>query len=312
MECKNGWVIMDGLSFEIKEAVIRTCGKIFWLKDPFRSFLLSAGVPVNLYTSYAQEPKYTIIRRILDELETLGDDGFLIQRRILTELCKFRNIPDATVQDRDAALRELQSLKELASSQKLITQEEKSIAYQREREADRKKGAMEARQQKIERLGANFASMVSGKDDPQKRGYELEDLLAELFEVNDIDFRCPYRTPTEQIDGSFEYKGFNYLLEARWRVSPPSEADLGAFKIKVDKKLESTRGIFVSIIPFRPEVVSEFTRGISSNIILFDGYDLALIFEGRISLAEALDLKVKKAAQEGIIYFSLREHFSTG
>ena len=302
---------MNGLPFEIKQAIVQTCGKIFWLKDPFRSFLLSAGVPVNLYTKYAQEPKYTITRHILDELETLGDDGFLIQRRIMTELCKLRNIPDPTVQDRDAALKELRYLKELASGQKLIIEEEKNIAYQREREVARKEGAIEARQQKIEGLRANFASMVSGKDDPQKRGYELEGLLAELFVVNDIDFRRSYRTPTEQIDGSFEYKGFNYLLEARWRESPPSEADLGAFKIKVDKKLESTRGIFVSIIPFRPEVVAEFTRGVSSNIILFDGSDLALIFEGRISLVEALDLKVKKAAQEGIIYFSLREHFST-
>lgn len=303
---------MDGLPFEVKEAIIRTCGKVFWFKDPFRSFLLSAGVPTKLYTYYAREPKCTIIRRILDELETLGDDGFLIQRRILTELCKLRGIPDATVQDRNAALEELRSLKELASRQELITEEEKSTVYQREQEAARRKNVIEARQQKMDMLRANFASMVSGKDDPQKRGYELEDLLAELFEVDDIDFRRPYRTPTEQIDGSFEYKGFNYLLEARWRVSPPSEADLGAFKIKVDKKLESTRGIFVSIIPFRPEVVSEFTRGVSSNIILFDGSDLALIFEGRISLVEALDLKVKKAAQEGIIYFSLREHFSTG
>ncbi|OGN99850.1 MAG: hypothetical protein A2Y59_03005 [Chloroflexi bacterium RBG_13_52_14] len=303
---------MDGLPFEIKQAIIQTCGKIFWLKRPFRSFLLSAGVPVNLYTSYAQEPKYTIISHILDELETMGDDGFLIQRRILTELCKLRNIPDATVQDREAALSELQTLKELAHSQKIIVEEGKSIAYQREKEAASKRGAIEARKQKIERLAANFASMISCRDEPQKRGYELEDLLAELFEVNDIDFRRPYRTPTEQIDGSFEYKGFNYLLEARWRVNPPSEADLGAFKIKVDKKLESTRGIFISIVPFRPEVVSEFTRGVSSNIILFDGSDLALIFEGRISLVEALNLKVRKASQEGIIYFSLREHFSTG
>lgn len=33
------------LPFEIREAVVRVCGKVFWLKDPFRAFLVAAGVP---------------------------------------------------------------------------------------------------------------------------------------------------------------------------------------------------------------------------------------------------------------------------
>ncbi len=43
------------------------------------------------------------------------------------------------------------------------------------------------------------------------------------------------------------------------------------------------RGLFVSMVGFRQEVVLEFTRGASSNIILMDGQDLALILEGHIS-----------------------------
>ena len=97
----------------------------------------------------------------------------------------------------------------------------------------------------MEELRNTFLSMVtSGSDDPQGRGYGLEDLLAELFDLHEIPYRRSYRTPTEQIDGSFQWKGFDYLVEARWRVIPPTETELGGFKSKVDKKLSSTRVYF--------------------------------------------------------------------
>ena len=153
--------------------------------------------------------------------------------------------------------------------------------------------------------------MVKRRDDPQKRGYGLEDLLAELFEAHEIPYRRPYRTATEQIDGHFKFEEFDYLVEARWRSEPPSESDLASFKMKVDKKLEGTRGVFLSVVGFRPEVILEFTRGVSSNIILFDGSDISLILEGHISLIDALDLKIQKASQQGIIYFPLRDRFVT-
>lgn len=301
--------MVDRLPFEIKEAVIKVCGKAFWLKDPFRSFLLSAGVPAEIYDRFADESKYKIARHVLGELESLGEDGFLIQRRIVTELCKLRNVPDDSVMDRDAGLRALRWLKELAVTQKLLAEEERSVEDQRIQEARRKQAALIARADKLQELRSKFNSMIKSQDDPQKRGYGFEDLLAELFEVHEIPYRRSYRTDTEQIDGHFKFKGFDYLVEARWRAEPPSESDLGAFKTKVDKKIESTRGVFLSVVGFRQEVVLEFTRGVSSNIILFDGCDLSLILEGHISLIDALELKVQKAAQEGLIYFPLRERF---
>lgn len=48
------------LPFEIREAVVAVCGKCFWLKDPFRTFLLACGVPPELYDRYADESKYKI------------------------------------------------------------------------------------------------------------------------------------------------------------------------------------------------------------------------------------------------------------
>lgn len=303
--------MLSRFPFEVREAIVQVCGKAFWLKDPLRSFFTSAGVPPELFDRFADESKYKIARHILSELDAMGEEGHLVQRKIVTELCRLRNVPDASVPDRDAGLEALRWLKELALGQKLVVEEGRSAEQQRAQEARMRQAALAARAQKMDELRRTFAAMATSRDDPQERGYGLEDLLAELFELHEIPYRRPYRTPTEQIDGHFEFKGFDYLVEARWRKEPPSQADLAALKIKVDKKITSTRGVFISIVGFRQEVVVHFTEGVTSNIILIDGMDLSLILEGQISLTDALDIKIQKAAQEGIIYFPLAQRLSS-
>jgi restriction endonuclease Mrr len=293
------------LPFEIREAVVQVCGKAFWLKDPLRAVLLEAGVPPEVYDRFSDESKYKIARHVLSELDCIGERGFEIQRAIVTTLCRLRKLPDENVTNRDSARAALSSLRELAIAQKLYVEERRNESDDRVSEARRKQAAITARAAKVEELRRAFASMVTASTDPQDRGYGLEDLLAELFELHDITYRRPYRTGTEQIDGHFPYKGFDYLVEARWRKDSPSESDLGAFKTKIDKKLTSTRGLFLSVPGFRQEVVLEFTRGVSSNIVLVDGADLSTILEGRISLTDALQVKIAKAAQEGLIYYPL-------
>jgi hypothetical protein len=300
------------LPFEIREAVVAVCGKAFWLKDPFRAFFLSCGVPAEIYDRYGDESKFKIARHVLGELDALGDKGFEIQRRLVTELAKFRRVPDENVPNVDVALSALRWLKELAVNQKIVFEEEHKATGDRSQAARSKQAALAARAQKMEELRRTFYTWAAAQDDPQSRGYGLEDLLAELFELHEITYRRTYRTATEQIDGHFPFKNFDYLVEARWRIGPPSEADLGVLKVKVDKKITSTRGLFVSMPGYRPEVLVEFTRGVSSNIVLMDGQDLVLILEGQVSLTDALDLKIQKAAQEGIIFFPLSQRFSKG
>jgi hypothetical protein len=299
------------LDFEIREAVVAVCGRAFWLKDPFRAFLLACDVPSGMYDRYADESKYKIARHILSDLDTMGERGQLIQRRIVTELCKLRKVPDDNIPDKEAALEALRWLKKLAVERKLVVEEEKSAAEARTQDARRKQMALAARAQKMEQLKADFFAMSTAKtsEEVQRRGYDLEELLAQLFEVHELSYRRPYRVQNEQIDGHFTYKGFDYLVEAKWRAEPPAESDLATLKRKIDKKLTSTRGLFLSIAGFRPEVISEFTRGDTSNIVLMDGSDLVLILEGHVSLEDALELKIRKAAQEGIIFFPLAQRF---
>lgn len=300
-----------GLPYAVREAVVAVCGKSFWLKDPLKAFLATCGVPTDLFDRFYEESKFKIARHILSELDEKGEEGFMIQRRIVTELCKLRKLPDESVENKDAGLQALRWLKEVAIEQKLEVEEEQSKNEAKNQAAQRKQAGLAARAQKMQELRGLFHSMATASEDPAARGYSLEDLLADLFEAHEIQYRRPYRTPTVQIDGHFKFKGFDYLVEAKWRQAPPALSDIGGFKTKVDGMIQSTRGLFLSMIGFRQEVVLAITAGGPSKLVLMDGQDLSLILEGHVSLEDALDLKIGKAAQEGIIYFPLRERFRT-
>lgn len=293
------------LPYELKEAVVSVCGQAFWLKAPFRSFLLSCGVPPEMYDRFADESKYKIARHILEELENKGEEGLLMQRRIATELAKLRRVPDQNVLDMDAATAALRRLKKLAVDQRLIVKKERADASSRKGESERKAAERSARNIALHELHSRFCDMIKVNEDPQLRGYGLESLLKELFGVWEIDYRPPYRTPTEQIDGHFRFEGFDYLVEARWRKDQPSFADLATFKSKVEGKLASTRGFFVSMAGFRDETIVRLTTGATSSVLLMDGQDLALILEQLVSLPDALAAKIRKASQEGIVHFPL-------
>ena len=153
------------LPFEIREAVVSVCGKCFWLKDPFRAFMLSCGVPTELYDRFADESKYKIARHVLSELDGLDDEGYQIQRRIVTELAKLRRVPDDNVPDRDAALDALRWLKELAVNHKMIALKTKIDERDRVEEARRTQAALVARASKMEQLRNTYAAIASASDD---------------------------------------------------------------------------------------------------------------------------------------------------
>ena len=132
-------------------------------------------------------------------------------------------------------------VKELAVAQELVVDENRSAAEQRAQEARSRQAALAVRAEKVEQLRRDFYVLASSTEDPQKRGYGLEDLLAELFELHDITYRRPYRTQTGQIDGHFEFKGFDYLVEVQ------SEADVRALTPDLGRlRTLPVRGVIVT------------------------------------------------------------------
>lgn len=296
------------LPVDVKEAVIQVCGRCFWYKQPLFDIFDRAGIPEGLYLKYDHEPKFKIARQLLSDLEAMGEEGLLLQKRLVTELCKLRDLPDPQVPDRDAGLSALRKLKELAQEHSLNAKEERERARRRAADAEARVQKARERERRLRELYEAYGEMWQSPD-PHARGYDLEDLLKELFALYEVRYRKSYRAEGEQIDGFFTFGGFDYLVEARWRKEPPTLQDLLAFKGKVNRKIESTRGLFVSVAGFRKDTVQGLREAGPANLILMDGYDLTLILEGRVSLIDALQAKVDRAAQEGVLYFPLANLF---
>lgn len=290
---------MTPLPYEILEAMIQCFGRCFHYKDRMAAFLNNCEVPRPLIAKHRQEFKFTWARKLLTEL---GDteSGHLLQRKILTALCQLRNPPDENVPDRDASLNALRTLKELAVQHDLFAREQIEKGASTKRLAEEHSRLIEQRAAKLEALRKSFNIAVVSSN-RQSAGYSLEDILLDLFALFEMEYRKPFRTETQQIDGHFNFHGFDYLVEAKWRQDQPTEQELGAFKHKVDGKLESTRGLFVSIPGFRTEVIAQF-NGRGANLILMNGQDLIHVLEGRVDLRDALKRKIEKAAQEGIVF----------
>lgn len=293
---------MDSLPYEIRNGIIQCFGTAFHYKDTMETFLRACGVDRELAARHKDRPKFVWARLMLADLDD-RPNGCDLQRRILTELCKLRSLPDKDVPNPDAGLNALREIKRYAIEHDLFAQAEVGVSASRKAAAEERAKLLQERQELLADLKQRFLKGTVSVD-RQDAGYSLEDILQKLFPLFEIDYRKSYRTKTQQIDGHFRFEGFDYLVEAKWRTDQPTEGEIGGFKRKVDTKFESTRGVFVSINGYREEVVEQFS-GAHSKILFFTGEDLIHILEGRIDLREALRIKIEKAAQEGRVLISV-------
>ncbi|WP_287373315.1 restriction endonuclease [Prosthecochloris sp.] len=141
----------------------------------------------------------------------------------------------------------------------------------------------------------------------QRRGYEFEKFLQELFDVYDLSARASFRLIGEQIDGSFVVHNDTYLLEAKWQNSPIGVADLHTFEGKLGEKASWSRGLFVSNSGFSTDGLQAFGRG--KRTICMDGFDISEMLRQRMSFVKVIDAKVRRAAETGCPYVSVHDLF---
>lgn len=87
------------ISYEILEQMIQCFGKCFHYKDSMASFMRSSDVPKIVIDKYRDLPKFVWARKVLEEL-SVNENDLIIQRKLLTNLCKLRDLPDSGVLDR--------------------------------------------------------------------------------------------------------------------------------------------------------------------------------------------------------------------
>ncbi|SEO11454.1 restriction endonuclease [Palleronia pelagia] len=142
---------------------------------------------------------------------------------------------------------------------------------------------------------------------PQRRGYEYERFLTELFAAYGLTPRSPFKLTGEQIDGSFKLHGETYLVEAKWQAGLTGQAELLTFSGKVSGKATWTRGLFISNSGFSEDGLKAFKTGRRTNIICADGLDLHQVVHNRLSLIDVLDEKLRRAAETNQAFVPVRD-----
>ena len=296
---------MSMIPAEVQIAVERCLTSVvYWKRDLYR-VLRDCGVS-QAYVRSCQEANLTkrdTVSGLLEQLELVGQEGLGILRRLVQRMVEWTDYSSPDINATEAR-KAVATLQEVTRKYDLRTDEERR---QLEQDRTRRQAEYTARtetQRKLCVLNTEF-QLLFKETNAQKRGYQLEVLLNELFALYALNPAAPFKVTGEQIDGAFELNYDHYLLEARWRSEPACAMDVYGLRGKVDGKLDGTRGVFISIYGFTPECPDGITKGKRPNVILMDGMDLTYALEGRITLPDLLSRKVECAARVGDVYYKV-------
>lgn len=294
---------VEPVPYSVFEAAVAVAGQSLHWKASLKQILRSCGVSENGYERYRDLSKYQIMRNIWADLDRAGPSGRKVQHRIVRELANL-HAPDPKVPDAEAGTQAIAILRRLATEAQILVSPEEAARKAKRAAAADAVSQLTTRRQRIDKLRDQFLSLHR-EDDKQRRGYQFEKLLASLFRLEELEYQGSYKTETDQIDGAVTLDAFTYLLEARWRQSRAADAELGTLTHKVERRLDATRGLFISMAGFRDEAVQLYRRAKENRLVLVDGQDLAWILEGHIGFADALREKVRAATVEGDPYLRL-------
>ncbi len=145
------------------------------------------------------------------------------------------------------------------------------------------------------------------KTQKQQRGRDFERLLGAVLDAEGLSPRLDFRPDGEQIDGSFYTSTGNfYLLEAKWHAKPLPVSEIFSFKGKLDGKLQTTLGVFISASGYSDDAPDALTKGKPINVILWGREDLDALFVHGSTFTDILNRKLRAAAEKGEVYLVVR------
>ncbi|MDI5986266.1 restriction endonuclease [Halomonas sp. M4R5S39] len=290
----------------LKEALC----SIYWYKGDLRSFLSNCLTDQSVISSVSWENyKRQIVSDVVDRLCSNQEKYLGDIRRLFHEVAKMdsfvhlQNLEDGQ-KKAQRAKSAVQELRRIVESHDTATKESEDLEERRRREAERLRNNR-AVIQRLEEIKTRYMDLVTSSS-PQQRGFELEKVLYDLFDLFDLDPKASFRIQGEQIDGAFSLEGADYLFEAKWHDGFVSIGDLDAFAGKVKRKLDNTLGLFLSISGFSTDAVAAHSTG-RPVVILMTGADLMAVLEQRMDFVSLLLRKRRHAAQTGNILFQVHE-----
>jgi hypothetical protein len=154
-------------------------------------------------------------------------------------------------------------------------------------------------------LLAQFDQASVEGDDPQARGYLLQDLLNRLFVIHGISVVRSFQrnSGAEQIDGAFELDGWHYIVECRWRSKLANIRELDGLYGQIGRSGKQTMGLFLSVNGWSENLVPVMKQNPNKCIVLMEGYDLRTVLAQTIDLRRLLKAKVRALNLDAEPYF---------
>jgi len=288
---------------------------VYWYKSELRGFLqLCLSTPAILNRFNWENYKRQIASDVVDYLCANAEPHLGDLTKICYELCRITDFShlqrlEDGLQKVEKARSAVNQLRSLVEPYQDVKKEQDEIK-RRQEVAAKKLRENAAVRQKLQAINTRYLALI-GSDNAQTRGFELERVMYEVFELFDLDPKASFKNKGEQIDGAFSLDGTEYLFEAKWQKDSVNKGDLAIFTDKVRTKLDNTLGIFLSINGFSPDGVAAHQAG-GASIFLVDGGDLMAVLEERIDFVSLLLRKKRHAAQTGQIYLSYYQMVASG
>ncbi|MGV6943685.1 hypothetical protein [Sphingobacterium kyonggiense] len=283
---------------------------IYWRKKDLRQFveLTIENSAIVSTIDWQEQLKQESISILIDRMVARPDIFQNDLLRLLQETGNFNDFSHLQYFDKDGNLikRAKQAVEKLRNQTKGYFD---AIEELKKAEAKREENIQIIKSnvyfsQKLEELKKAFFEIAINSN-KQNRGFQLEKLLNDLFTLFELSTKSSFKIIGEQIDGAFTFDGTDFLLEAKWQKILVPASDLYAFGGKITNKLKNTLGLFISVDGFSKDGI-ENNNPLTKQMILMDGEDLMMIFDGRIRLDEIILLKRQHASQTGEIFYKLK------
>lgn len=279
---------------------------IYWKKEDLQDFIKLTMVNNSIigtvnWSGTKREAVKELIERMTNRLDIYNEDLL----NLFLAVTDFEDFSNLKFWDEDGS--KTRNAKEAVAKLRTHT---KGYIQQTKEQEETKKRKVETEKRiivnkslsdELNKLKVRFNILATTKD-LQKRGFELEKFLYDLFLLYELEPKGSFKNYGEQIDGAFTFQGTDFLLEAKWKKQV-DRGELATFCYKVETKFKTAVGLLVTIDGVTKEAISPDFK----SIIIMDGFDLITILDGRVSLTDLLFRKRRKAIETGKIYLNFKE-----
>ncbi len=290
----------------LKEAL----AQIYWYKKDLRSFLINTLENPSILSSINwNDYKRSITDAVVETLarsESRYRDELIRLFTAVSTISDFSHLEhlDDGKEKAMRAKNAVEALRKYTSGYQKMWDEKQQADERRTAYAEKLERVNSFKNQLTD-LNKEYCQLVISND-LQGRGYRLEAMLKQLFELFDLDPKASFKIEGEQIDGAFTFDGIDYLFEAKWQNELVRANALDSLASKVQRKLDNTLGLFLSVNGFSPDGISAHSSG-RKVLLLMDGSDIMAVLDARIELPELLKRKRRHAAQTGDIYIRYQD-----